>query len=49
MFGKALVALREVTGCSVQMQALPGSAKPNTKGRAGTSCFAARAGGLRLL
>jgi len=31
------------------MQALRSSAKPKTRGRAGTSCFAARAGGARLL
>jgi len=34
---------------SPQIQALHRSAKPNTRGRAGTSCFAARAGGVRLL
>ena len=34
---------------SPQIQALHRSAKPNTRGRAGTSCFAARAGGARLL
>jgi len=34
---------------SPQMQALRRSAKPNTRGRAGTSYFAARAGGVRLL
>ena len=32
-----------------QTQALRRSAKPNTRGRAGTSCCAARAGGVRLL
>ena len=30
------------------MQALRRRAKPNTRGRAGTSCFAARAGGFGL-
>ena len=49
MFGKARGALCEVTACSLQMQAQRGSAKPNARGRAGTSCFAARAGGVRLL
>jgi hypothetical protein len=50
MFGKALVALRQVTACSVQIQALrSSSAKPNARSRAGTSCCAARAGGVRLL
>jgi hypothetical protein len=34
---------------SLQTQALRRSAKPNTRGRAGTSCFAARAGGFGLL
>ena len=33
----------------LQTQALRRSAKPNARGRAGTSCFAARAGGVRLL
>ena len=42
MFGKAELELP-------QTQALRRSAKPNTRGRAGTSCFAARAGGVRLL
>jgi len=45
----ALAALREGTVCSEQIQALRRSAKPNTRGRAGTSCCAARAGGVRLL
>jgi hypothetical protein len=48
MLGKALVALRQVTACSVQIQALRSSAKPNARSRAGTRCFAARAGSLRL-
>jgi hypothetical protein len=48
MFGKAREALCEVTACSEQMQALRRSAKPNTKGRAGTSCCAARAGTFGL-
>jgi len=34
---------------SLQTQALRRSAKPNTRGRAGTSCCAARAGGVRSL
>jgi len=34
---------------SLQTQALRRSAKPNTRGRAGTSCFAARAGDFGLL
>jgi len=42
MFGKA--ELR-----SLQTRALRRSARPNTRGRAGTSCCAARAGGVRLL
>jgi len=42
MFGKAELE-------SLQIQALRRSAKPNARGRAGTSCFAARAGGVRLL
>jgi len=42
MVGKAKLELP-------QTQALRRSAKPNTRGRAGTSCFAARAGGVRLL
>ena len=46
MFGKALVALGEVTACSVQMQALRGSAKSNA-GCAATSF--ARGGGFGLL
>ena len=33
----------------IQTQALRKSAKPKARGRAGTSCFAARAGGVRLL
>jgi len=41
MFGKA--ELR-----SPQTRALRRSAKPNARGRAGTSCFAARAGGFGL-
>jgi hypothetical protein len=49
MFGKARVAHRKVTACSKQMRALRRSAKPNARGRAGTSCCAARAGGVRLL
>jgi hypothetical protein len=49
MSSQALAALCEVTVCSEQIQALRGSAKPNTRGRAGTSCCAARAGGVRLL
>jgi hypothetical protein len=49
MFGKALVALREVTACSVQIQALRSSAKPVARSRVGSSCFAARAGCVRLL
>ena len=49
MFGKARGALCEVMACSLQMQALRTSAKPNARGRAGTSCSAARAGGVRLL
>jgi hypothetical protein len=49
MFGKAQVALCKVTARSKQMQALRRSAKPNAKGRAGTSCCAARAGGFGLL
>ena len=46
MFGKARVALGAVTACSVQIQALRGSAKPNT-GRAATSF--ARGGGFGSL
>jgi hypothetical protein len=42
MFGKAELELP-------QTHALRRSAKPNARGRAGTSCFAARAGGVRLL
>ena len=34
---------------SLQTQALRRSAKPNTRGRAGTRCCAARAGGVRSL
>ena len=49
MSSGALAALCEVTVCSEQIQALRRSAKPNTRGRAGTSCCAARAGGVRLL
>ena len=49
MFGKARVVLCKVTACSEPRQALRRSTKPNTRGRAGTSCFAARAGGVRLL
>ena len=49
MFGKVLAALCEVTACLEPMQALRRSAKPNARGRAGTSCCAARAGGVRLL
>lgn len=44
MFGKALAMLCEVTACSMQMQALRRSAKPNTRGRAATSF--ARGGGF---
>ena len=47
MFGKALVALREVTAGSKQTQALRSSAKPNTRGLAATSF--ARGGGFSLL
>jgi len=46
---KARAALCKVTAHSKQMQALRRSAKPNTTGRAGTSCCAARAGGFGLL
>ena len=42
VFGKAELRLP-------QTQALRTSAKPNTRGRAGTSCCAARAGGFSLL
>ena len=42
VFGKAELRLP-------QTQALRSSAKPNTSGRAGTRCCAARAGGVRLL
>ncbi len=49
MVGKALVARSEVSACSEKTQALRRSAKPNTRSRAGTSCCAARAGGVRLL
>jgi hypothetical protein len=38
-----------VSACSQPMQALRRGAKPNTRGRAGTRCCAARAGGVRLL
>jgi hypothetical protein len=41
MFGKAELGLP-------QAQALRRSAKPNARGRAGTSCYAARAGGFGL-
>ena len=46
MFGKALVALFEVTACSEQTQALRRSAKPNARGRAATRF--ARGGGFGL-
>jgi len=49
MFGKAREALCKVTARSKQIHALRRSAKPNARGRAGTSCWAARAGGVRLL
>ena len=49
MFDKARFVPCEVPACSEPRQALRRSAKPNTRGRAGTSCFAARAGGVRLL
>ena len=42
VFGKAELRLP-------QTQALRRSAKPNTRGRAGTRCYAALAGGARLL
>jgi len=45
----AKVSLCKVTACPEQIQALRRSAKPKTRGRAGTSCCAARAGGVRLL
>ena len=48
MLGKAEVLLGQVTACSEEMQALRKSAKPKTRGRAGTSCYAARAGGFGL-
>jgi hypothetical protein len=38
----------QVAAASRPIQALRRSAKPNTRGRAGTSCFAARAGGFGL-
>ena len=44
---KALASLGQVTGSSKPMQALRGSAKPNTRGRAATSF--ARGGGFGLL
>jgi hypothetical protein len=49
MFGKAQEAPCKVTARSAPIRALRRSAKPNTRGRAGTSCCAARAGGVRLL
>ena len=49
ILSEARAASCNLTVRSKQMQALRGSAKPNTRGRAGTSCCAARAGGVRLL
>jgi len=49
MFAMAREAHCEFAAYSLQIQALRSSAKPNARGRAGTSCCAARAGGLRLL
>ena len=45
---EAIALLGQVTGVSRPMRALRSSAKPNTRGRAGTSCYAARAGGFGL-
>jgi hypothetical protein len=49
ILSEAGAASYNLTVRSKQMQALRRSEKPNTRGRAGTSCCAARAGGVRLL
>jgi len=48
MLIKAQVQPGQVAASSKPMQALRRSAKPNSRGRAGTSCYAARAGGFGL-